>query len=103
MILTLTIDTHPHTNALIEGQVKRAVEDLLRVRRLGVLVDTVPGSSLDALTEASDHNAQVADRLRKAINVIEVKLEEAEALLVESNTVGALEKVQAAILIAKES
>lgn len=40
MILTLTIDTHPHTNALIEGQVKRAVEDLLRARRLGVVVSS---------------------------------------------------------------
>jgi hypothetical protein len=57
MILTLTIDTHPHTNALIEGQVKEAVEAVLRARRLGVVVGTLKAVDL----------AYVADRLREAI------------------------------------
>ena len=62
MILTLTIDTHPHANALVESQVKEAVESVLRARRLGVVVV--------ASTPAIDL-AYVADRLRKANDLTE--------------------------------
>lgn len=61
MILTITIDTHPHTNALVEAQVKEAVESVLRARRLGVLVASTPAIDL----------AYVADRLRKAHDLTE--------------------------------
>lgn len=105
MILTLTIDTHPHTNALIEGQVKRAVEDLLRARRLGVVIETTPGEDIDSLKADTDRNAQEVDRLRDAINAIEDRLEKAEVSLIETNDAPGwqgLELVQECLTITKE-
>ena len=61
MTITITIDTHPHTNALIEGQVKEAVESVLRARRLGVVTGVTQSVDL----------AYVADRLRKADDLTE--------------------------------
>lgn len=74
MILTLTIDTHPHTNALIEGQVKEAVEAVLRARRLGVVVETLKAVDL----------AYVADRLRKADDELPDNPEGAETAVQEA-------------------
>lgn len=61
MILTITIDTHPHTNALIEGQVKRALEDFLADRHLGTVVASSRPIDL----------AYVAERLSKANDLTE--------------------------------
>lgn len=76
MILTITIDTHPHTNALIEGQVKEAVEAVLRVRRLGVVVASTPSVDL----------AYVAELLRKADDELPDNADGAELLVQEALT-----------------
>lgn len=70
MILTITIDSHPHTNALIEGQVKRAVEDLLRVRRLGVVTGVHVAFDKDYVLERLNAAYEHAEPGSKAEEII---------------------------------
>ena len=70
MILTITIDTHPHTNALIEGQVKRALEDFLADRQLGVVTTCTPAVDLQ----------YVAERVRHALDIMPEDAETSDCL-----------------------
>jgi hypothetical protein len=77
MILTITIDTHPHTNALIEGQVKRTVEDLLRARRLGavtkVKAEFDPSEAVEAVELAK---AEIVTLKKRAANLLAMVIAE---------------------------
>lgn len=70
MILTLTIDTHPHTNALIEGQVKRAVEDLLANRKLGVVTSVQSSFDKDYVLERLNAAYEAAEMGSRAEEII---------------------------------
>lgn len=63
MTITLTIDTHPYSNALIEGQVRAAVEAALQQAKLGTIIQSVPDSQADL--------AACAEALRKANDLTE--------------------------------
>ena len=70
MILTLTIDTHPHTNALIEGQVKQAVEDLLANQKLGVVTGVQAAFDKDYVLERLNAAYEAAESGSKAEEII---------------------------------
>ena len=106
MILTVTIDTHPHSGALIEGHVKRALDDFLADRQLGVVVETNSSEDIDSLKADIDRNVAEVDRLHAALNAIEDRLEKAEISLIESNDapgLQGLELVQECLAITKET
>ena len=70
MILTITIDTHPHTNALIEGQVKQAVEDLLANQKLGVVTGVQAAFDKDYVLERLNAAYEAAESGSKAEEII---------------------------------
>ncbi len=70
MILTITIDTHPHTNALIEGQVKRALEDFLADRHLGVVTGVQVAFDKDYVLERLNAAYEAAESGSKAEEII---------------------------------
>ena len=77
MILTITIDTHPHTNALIEGQVKRAVEELLANRKLGVVTKVKPEFDPSEAVEAVElAKAEITTMQKRAANVLAMVIAE---------------------------
>ena len=107
MILTVTIDTHPHTNALIEGQVRTAVEAALQQAGLGVVLDATSDDCLEDLKQQAEHTNQSFDHLRNAMNAVQDRLEKAAAHLFEGDDDAHIESahdlVQEALAIAEES
>lgn len=106
MTITLTIDTHPHSNALIPDQVRSIVEAALQKAKLGTILSHSTENEIDKLKEELEASGQSVDRLRDAVAAIEERLEKAEKSLLESNDAPALqglELVQEALKIANES
>lgn len=74
MTITLTIDTHPHTNALIPDQVRSIVEAALQKAKLGTVVAQTPSVDL----------AYVAQLLREADSLLPDNGSEAEDKVLEA-------------------
>ena len=78
MTITITIDTHPHTNALIEGQVRAAVEAALQQAKWGTVVAQTPSVDLtyvaQLLREADsllpDSGNEAEDKVQEALEYL---------------------------------